>query len=169
MCTTTAALLSSVLLLAGCTGDSDDGGGGGSSSTDDEAASWQDTEACEILAEDEVTDLLGQDHPEPEASDRMDRPTCEWQDPAGLTSLRIVLWDPPLDEVANNLEDETVDVGEHTGYVSTQSDISCDLNVETDTATVGVELTLESEQLGEDEACEVAADTAETVIGELGW
>ena len=63
MRTTAAALLASVLLLAGCTGDSDEGGGGGSSSTDDEAASWQDTEACEILAEDEVTDLLGQDPP----------------------------------------------------------------------------------------------------------
>lgn len=167
MRTTTADLLASVLLLAGCTGDSD--ANGGDEGGDGQSTSWQDTEACEILDEDEVTDLLGQDHPEPEASEAMNRPTCEWQDPSSLTSLRVLLWDPPLDEIADDPEDETVGVGEHTGYVSTQSGVSCDLNVETDTATVGVALTLESEQLGEDEPCEVAADAAETVIGELGW
>ncbi len=170
MRTRTTALLATVLLLSACSGDSDEGGDGdGGNDGGAKGEAWQDTNACEILGEDEVADLLGEGHPSPEASDRMDRPTCEWQDPASLTSLRILLWDPPLDEVANDPESETIDVGRHTGHISTQSDITCDLNVETDTATVGVALTLESEQLGDDDACEVTADTAETVIGELGW
>lgn len=167
----TAALLTSVLLLAGCSGDSDGGGsgdgGGGSASGDGE--SWQDTDACDLLGEDEVTDLLGEGAPEPEASDEMDRPTCEWADPASTTSLRISLWDPPVDGVANDPEAETIEVGEHTGTISTESGISCSMDVETDTATLQLELALGSEQLGEREICEVAASTGETVIDELGW
>lgn len=166
------AMLTCVLAIAGCTrgGDSEDSGGaGGEEETTSTGDSWEDADACESLTEDEVTQLLGEDHPEPEASDEHGRPTCEWQDPTSLTSLRILLWDPPIDGVTDDPAKETIDVGEHTGYISTQSDMSCDLNVETPTATVGVDLSLESEQRGDDDVCEVAAATAGSVIDELGW
>lgn len=43
------------------------------------------------------------------------------------------------------------------------------MDIETDTATIQLEVGLTSEQLGDEGACEAAAATGESVIDEIGW
>lgn len=164
----TAAVLAGLLALTACgVEDADNGDEGDASGTAETA--WQEIDACELLSQDQVADLMGDDQPQSKSSDKFNRPTCDWTGAEGFGELRVMLWDPPVDGVANDPKAKRIDVGDDVGRISISGPQNCSMDIETDTAYVQLDLRVPADQLGDEPVCQLAADTGESVIATLGW
>lgn len=164
-----------LLLTAGCSAtERDDAGSvsnesstaGSTSSAAGHAEDGQDL--CALLTDEQVSTYLGNDVPEPERSNEFDRPTCTW-DGETIDKVEVGLWNPPIRSIITDDADRTIKVGEHKGYIQTESETSCKINIEGPEKFLNLQVS-GSEKTAEDgHLCTSVAEMAQGVINDLDW
>src|SRR5699024_12063412 len=126
------ALVGCVLLLTtGCSSNERDSQGspttGSASSSPGYTNEGQDM--CALLTDEQVATYLGDDIPEPERSNEHGRPTCT-VDGESIDKLEVSLWIPPIRSIITDEAERTINIGKYTGYVETETETSCKINIE---------------------------------------
>ncbi|MQA08458.1 MAG: DUF3558 domain-containing protein [Pseudonocardiaceae bacterium] len=168
-------ILSSVVLLSACS----EGGrsteqprnSAAAGSTAGSAGSWQQTDTCTLLSDEDVrTHLRGEAvRPKPD-NQRADRPTCVWEGQA-THKVRVVLWQPPIPSVQTDTAERVIDVAGKRGYVSVETDLHCTMDVDAGPAWIQLDTSAPLPESGDTEAaeCDRAAGLGKKALTQLGW
>jgi hypothetical protein len=136
------------------------------------AKRWQDTDACTVLSDAEISAHLRGQEAKPAREDTRDRPTCVWRGNAN-DKVRMVLWQPPFPEVQTGNAKRTLDIGGKPGYVTSQTSLSCLVDVNAGTAWIQFDTHAPLPKDGPGPAdgaeCDRVVDLATAAIKKLGW
>lgn len=159
-----AVATAGTLLLAGCGGEAAPGAPTGAEQ--DTGAAWQQEDPCDLLTSDEVKKYLGDEAASPKKTDNSGRPGCEWKG-EGLGQIKLSLWQPPASEIVTDRED-VIEVGDTKGYIVSETDRSCHMDVEAEPAFLQFEVFATEPDAHDQHFCQVVAKTAQKVRAELG-
>ncbi|GAA1201181.1 DUF3558 family protein [Prauserella alba] len=164
--------IAATLSLAACgseSGGTDSAPASAPLSAPDGQAAWQQQDPCSLLSEQELQPYLGDKAGSipPERSSKLNRSTCEWK-VSKYDGVRLVLWQPPAPTVVTD-RDKTVEVGERTGYITSETSTSCLMDVKADPAYLQIDVNAADVDSGREHYCEVAAETAQAALTKLGW
>lgn len=159
-----AVATAGTLLLAGCGGEA---ATGAPTDPQQDTAAWQQQDPCELLTPEEVKRYLGDEAASPKRTDDMDRPRCEWKG-EGLGEIKLSLWQPPAPEIVTDRKD-VIEVGDRKGYIVSETDRSCHLDVESEPAFLQFEVFATESEAHQQNFCQAVAEIAEKVLAELRW
>ncbi|MCP2253620.1 Protein of unknown function (DUF3558) [Prauserella aidingensis] len=159
----------SVVGLAACGTGGGDSAAGAPASASGEQAAWQQEDPCSLLAEQDLRPYLGDEagSVSPKRTSESDRPTCEWKS-GDFGEVTLGLWQPPAPDIVTDT-DKTVEVGERTGYITSETELSCAMDVKAAPAYVQLHVRSADVDGGREHYCEVAAETARAALTKLGW
>ncbi|GAB3487139.1 DUF3558 family protein [Amycolatopsis cihanbeyliensis] len=162
--------------LAGCGGD--EGGASDQDSSTEQStsggpppagqASWQQQDPCGLLTPEETAKYLGAGAGEGRRTDDMGRPRCEWSG-AGASRIKLTLWQPPAPDIVTGGGKDTVPVGDTTGYITSETELSCHMDVQAEPAYVQFDVRTSDTEAGQPNFCAKVAETARQALGTLGW
>lgn len=165
------------VVLVGACGDADSGesSAGEQSPQPTPTAQWQQTDVCGLLSDQEARDYLRGQEATGRKQNKSDatggqRPGCGWQ--AGSQyKLDLALWQPPAPGVQSENAERTLDVNGKKGYVTSQTEVSCTVDVEAEPAWLQV-ITFsprpeDETSLTERTECDRAGELAGTVLDRL--
>jgi len=126
----------------------------------------QDT--CALLTDEQLATYLGDDIPEPQRSAPHDRPTCTWDDES-LGKFEVSLWHPPVRSIITDDAERSVAIDEYTGYIESESERSCTINVQGPNIFLALDVFSTTEKSEDDTFCDSITDVTRDVIHELDW
>ncbi|MBB3050018.1 hypothetical protein FHS23_001013 [Prauserella isguenensis] len=141
----------------------------GQVSASGEQAAWQQKDPCSLLSEQDLRPYLGDEagSVSPKRTSKFDRPTCEWRS-GKYDGVRLALWQPPAPDIVTDT-DKTVEVGERTGYITSETSTNCLMDVKAEPAYLQIDVNAADVDGGREHYCEVAAETARAALTKLGW
>lgn len=159
----------SVVGLAACGTGGGDSAAGAPASASGEQAAWQQKDPCSLLSEQDLRPYLGDEagSVSPKRTSKFDRPTCEWRS-GKYDGVRLALWQPPAPDIVTDT-DKTVEVGERTGYITSETSTNCLMDVKAEPAYLQIDVNAADVDGGREHYCEVAAETARAALTKLGW
>ncbi|WP_216215061.1 DUF3558 family protein [Amycolatopsis aidingensis] len=177
-----AGKLITVIAIAGTVGLAGCGGGEGGSSDQDPAsgqstsggappagqASWQQQDPCGLLTAEDTAEYLGAGAGEGRRTDDMGRPRCEWSG-EGAGRIKLTIWQPPAPDIVTGGGKDTVPVGDTTGYITSETELSCHMDVQAEPAFLQFDVRTSDTEAGQRDFCAKVAQTAQQVLTTLGW
>lgn len=161
--------ITAILLPMTACGDSDDNTRTPSGATTGSAdqSDWRAVDACGLLPEEDVVAYLGETDAPSSRTDEHGRPTCNWTG-SGTDRIRLTVWEPPAPDVIADPSKRTLDVGDKTGYVTTETGSSCLLEVDAGPAFLSMQVYASGTAPGDD-VCQLVGGSLANAVDTLGW